>query len=269
MENVKLTKGSKVKLAGKEYEVTVVGSNQVTLKNVKDGKTRRVAFSSSAYAKIEVLELVESKETEAKEEKTSKKAPKKREGKKLQEKEDIKPLNIEEFEMESWKELVGEVETVEEAPHFKFEAETFTSAWIYSIQRANKAQRLEYILKKLEMEGEDSFFGLLLAIYKVRQNYKFNFNKFEQRVLQDKVHQGKRAKKIKIADILEAMKPALHKSQNKITMEMYDAVIKTIPDDGVDGKQSWIFYAIDGLWTDVGSLKLSQQDLANIKIPMS
>ena len=109
----------------------------------------------------------------------------------------------------------------------------------------------------------------MLAIYKVRQNYKFEYYKFEQRALQDKVHHGKRAKEIKIADILEAMKPALHKSANKITMEMYDAVIKAIPDDGIDGKQGWIFYAIDGLWADVGSLKLSQQDLSNISIPMS
>lgn len=264
-KELKLNVGDTVDLLGKTYEVIVVGKNQITLKSVKDGKQRRVSVSSPIYNNIKVIDAVEATEEEEK----PKRKIVKRLGTKEAEVVEYVPMDVVAFEAESWQELVETTNLVNEKPEFKFQGKKKLNGLFYSLQRATKAQRIEFVTKKLELDGKDSLFGLFLALYKVRQEYHFDFNIFESRILLDEVHSGSRAKEIKIAEILKAMKPALNKSQAKIGMEIYDNIIKLIPDDGEDAFQSWIFYAFDGLWNAIGSLKLSVQDLDNINIPMA
>jgi len=261
-KELKLNKGDRVSLAGKEYEVTVVGKNQVTLKNA-DGKQRRVALSSTAYAKIKVIEAVT-----VTEDKAPTKAKKRRLGSKS---EDIEPIEIDfdQFEQQSYRELKEAQIDADSSPKFKFYREDFIQAWIYSIQRATKGQRIAYIEYKLKQLGKDSLFGLMIALYKVRNRLRLDYSALEYRILADKVHQGKRAKTIRIRDIIASLEPVFDVPLNKITQQQIDDIILTIPDDGIDAKQGWIVYMMTDLWVELGTLKLSQQDLANIEIPMA
>jgi len=254
----KFRKGDQVELLGKEYEVAVSGASQLTLKDI-DGKQRRVTHKSTAYSKIKLIsesELEEVPEEEAKK-------PKKRLGKKTEVKEEVKEIDFDKFEQESFK-LIQDINP-EDGFYFSQDKADLYLSWCYSIQRATKAQRIAFIEYKLAKEGNDSLFGLMLALYKTRQEIKVDYEDFEDRILIDEFAKGKRAKSISIRNIQGALKPMINVSRNKVTQEMKDELIKVIPDND---DQAWILFFLNRI-TSWGTLKLSVQDLSNIKIPMA
>jgi len=261
-KELKLNKGDLVELSKKSYEVTVVGKSQITLKS-EDGKSRRVTLTSPAYAKIKVITAVEV-EKDAETATKKPREPKKRLGVKNTEVEVVKPIDFAEFEAKN----LAYLESIEPNPeqHFQFVNELEVSSWWYSIQQAVKGQRIAYIEWKLKQEGPDSLFGLMLALYRTRQEVKCNYEDFEERILVDNFGHGERADTFSIRAILKALKPMINVSRSKVTQEAKDRLIMAVPEDS---NQGWCFYFLNSIATDWGSLKISAQDLNNIKIPMA
>jgi len=272
-KKLKLNKGDLVELSGKEYEVTIVGKNQVTLKNA-EGKARRVTLTSPAYAKIVVttaVEVEEVPEEEAPKKSKAKKStvetakkPKKRLGVKEEVKEEIKEVDFALLEQESFNIL--KAITLENSKEFMWPEENKITSWWYTIQRATKGQRIAYIEWKLEQEGPDSLFGLMIALYKTRNQVKCNYEDFQDRICIDEFGAGERAEELSIKAVLEALKPMLNVSRAKVKQELKDEFILTIPETEYQG---WCFYFLNSFASVSGSLKLSEQDLSNIKIPMA
>ena len=264
-KKVEYNKDDLVELAGKKYIVIVSGRSQITLKPTEDGGTqRRVTKTSPAYANIKLITASETKTETDESSKAEKKAPKKRLGKKSEVKEEVQSVDFGNFEKDSFQ-ILEDIER-DNAETFLFPEPLKISSWWYSIQRATKAQRIGYIQWKLEQEGPNSLFGLMLALYKTRIEVKVNYEDFQDRVLIDEFGKGKRPEQLKIADVLKALKPLINVSRNKVKQEVMDNFIMTIPDDK---NQGWAFHFLNQTASEWGSLKLSVQDLENIKIPMA
>lgn len=258
-EIIELSKGDVVKLNGTEYEITVKGASQVTMKSTKDGKSRRLSLKSSAMKNLEMV--TKSENTEDVEE-----PAKKRVGKRNPKKEVAEATNDPRaWEKWSLAETRKEIDAVEEDFVYPNKYEIF--GMIDCVKNATKEQRIAYINYKLAQKTDEALmFRVMLKTFKNRNNLRLNLDKFYKRVKIDEIHKGKRAKKLNYDKLNEAFEVIMKTRASAVTQEMMDDIIKIIPDDEFQG---WYFQFMGGTatWSNasLGSLKLTAFELKGIK----
>jgi len=253
--------GKVVEVGGKEYKVIDETKSVLKCEDSK-GVTKNILKKAKAFKSLKIIGDAEAHE--AKETKKPTKEEKEVE-KKSSPKAEVKPvakeIDPDEWDKESGKLLLEAEAEGQDSPDFLYESYRHVEFWVYSIQRATKAQRVEYIKAKLKKEGKNSPFGLMLSSYKRGNKINLDRAKLIDMVLVDRVQEGKRVKKLNVAKIMEELDKLKGRSRSKIKREEYERLIHLVPDDGIDGFQGWAFYMISGeFYRDIG-LKLTTKEL--------